>query len=937
MRTIALGFAGFGIAFGIATTALGEPLDEKDLAGAFELSKACSNECKNESFNMVRLVLPNGKVGFLITTNDQDFCGSGGCSSAVAVVSGGKFVKIKEGLGITKAQAVVLASSEGLPQSAESLECSKQANAQGLHGAERLVIRSQCKANVAAEASASLAPASPSSNSKIIYPIEVSSAYSQETEGRARMLTCRDQYNANKGINANGGLQWIAAGGGYYSACNERLKVTSPAPSPSPATEPASPSVADNQKEAIVQRITTQECAARYQAAQAAGTLAGRKWIEFRSTECSSTSQPTSSARQGQLSSNSSPGASLSYVANTEPPDAYLSLRTDPASSRGQRLMAMPNGTLLEVLKRQPDGWWYVRVVPRGETGWALSSGRDRQWIECCKTASGADTSVASAETPAPSNKPSFNCATAKSASARLICSDAELSNVDAALGKAFHNVVKTLNGDEKKMKIQDQVRWIRDRNMRCQLDNKPAVPVAELQEKKPCLLEAINSRIVELGAPLDPPDSAPTASPSNTNQTLSREEMNALTTKLLTVWRVPATQGVGPEELVVDVRIRLKPDGTLAAPAEVVKPKNSPQFALVAESVINAVTKSQPYSMLKPESYDNWKDIIFTFDQRQTANAAGAVPASGSANAGEKAESPTSDEQSDFIRWTKTMKMGIKCDGFYGDGYDFPPVNGPLMRFSGRVDPSINIREFVNPTKMDHFLIHLYDNVKKTCDDQIQAGKVKGQRLQSMTIALDYDQYVDNAARGGASFGVFTQDGKQFFRIQRSNGATFSEVAALALKFDADQVNARQAQQAVQEQAARILAQRRATAERFASAHPVTTSGPYSSEVLQCARGIFTKSGVSMPMFKEEPCSDYMNLYDVTTVDSREISGGIEVVSQITLQVAQPIVSDSMMAQACYGGTKNNLNPGDKVTVNGRLRFEKWNSGLRCTSTTWQ
>lgn len=160
MRAMALGFAGFGIAFGIATTALGEPLDEKDLAGAFELSKACSNECKNESVNMVRLVLPQGKVGFLITTNDQDFCGSGGCSSAVVVVSGERFVKIKEGLGITKAQAVKLASAEGSLRPAESLECSKQADAQGLHGAERLAFRSQCKADAAAESPPSSASAS---------------------------------------------------------------------------------------------------------------------------------------------------------------------------------------------------------------------------------------------------------------------------------------------------------------------------------------------------------------------------------------------------------------------------------------------------------------------------------------------------------------------------------------------------------------------------------------------------------------------------------------------------------------------------------------------------------------------------------------------------------------------------------------------------------
>jgi hypothetical protein len=75
---------------------------------------------------------------------------------------------------------------------------------------------------------------------------------------------------------------------------------------------------------------------------------------------------------------------SYSYVANTTPPDAFLSLRTQPSSSTGQRIMAMSNGTLLEVLQRRSDGWWYVRVKAAGEEGWALSGQGNRAWIVCC-------------------------------------------------------------------------------------------------------------------------------------------------------------------------------------------------------------------------------------------------------------------------------------------------------------------------------------------------------------------------------------------------------------------------------------------------------------------------------------------------------------------------------------------------------------------------
>jgi hypothetical protein len=37
---------------------------------------------------------------------------------------------------------------------------------------------------------------------------------------------------------------------------------------------------------APAQALTTQECSAKYQAAKAAGTLAGQKWNDFRKTQC---------------------------------------------------------------------------------------------------------------------------------------------------------------------------------------------------------------------------------------------------------------------------------------------------------------------------------------------------------------------------------------------------------------------------------------------------------------------------------------------------------------------------------------------------------------------------------------------------------------------------------------------------------------------------
>jgi hypothetical protein len=80
----------------------------------------------------------------------------------------------------------------------------------------------------AAEAKPAAAPkpaaAAPAPMGEVVFPKAVDSKYAKEPEGKARMHTCVDQYNANKTGNANGGLKWIQKGGGYYSECTRKLK-----------------------------------------------------------------------------------------------------------------------------------------------------------------------------------------------------------------------------------------------------------------------------------------------------------------------------------------------------------------------------------------------------------------------------------------------------------------------------------------------------------------------------------------------------------------------------------------------------------------------------------------------------------------------------------------------------------------------------------------
>ena len=79
-------------------------------------------------------------------------------------------------------------------------------------------------ASSTASAPAAAPTPAPAAAGSAVFPSAVSSKYSSDSAGKARMHTCLDQYNANKANNGNGGMRWIQKGGGYYSECNKHLK-----------------------------------------------------------------------------------------------------------------------------------------------------------------------------------------------------------------------------------------------------------------------------------------------------------------------------------------------------------------------------------------------------------------------------------------------------------------------------------------------------------------------------------------------------------------------------------------------------------------------------------------------------------------------------------------------------------------------------------------
>jgi colicin import membrane protein len=101
------------------------------------------------------------------------------------------------------------------------------------------------------------------------------------------------------------------------------------------------------------------------------------------------------------------------------------------------------------------------------------------------------------------------------------------------------------------------------------------------------------------------------------TAATLSQSELDAMRARLTQLWNVQAGTE-RPEELIVEVRIRLNKDRRLAAPPEVVSHGTSPRYQAAADAAVRAVLQGQPYNMLRDETYAQWQDIVVTFDPRE-------------------------------------------------------------------------------------------------------------------------------------------------------------------------------------------------------------------------------------------------------------------------------------------------------------------------------
>jgi outer membrane biosynthesis protein TonB len=147
----------------------------------------------------------------------------------------------------------------------------------------------------------------------------------------------------------------------------------------------------------------------------------------------------------------------------------------------------------------------------------------------------------------------------------------------------------------------------------------KPTPPAPKFDPKQvETLLDKRNPTRLAATGPLPEPSETLGASTGQSAQ-ISQSELDALRQRLAQLWSPPAGAR-DPQELVVVFRIKLSRDGRYAPGPwpQLVSSGNSPIAIAARESAARALNRGQPYDMLKPEHYEQWKDIEITFDPRE-------------------------------------------------------------------------------------------------------------------------------------------------------------------------------------------------------------------------------------------------------------------------------------------------------------------------------
>lgn len=106
----------------------------------------------------------------------------------------------------------------------------------------------------------------------------------------------------------------------------------------------------------------------------------------------------------------------------------------------------------------------------------------------------------------------------------------------------------------------------------------------------------------------------------NGTQMAMGVNEIDALRARIAQCWS-PPPGGLGAEQIVVKLRLKLNEDGTLVGFPTVANSGSSPFFQAAADSAVRAVYQCQPYT-LPGDKYALWRDMILNFDPSEMYRA---------------------------------------------------------------------------------------------------------------------------------------------------------------------------------------------------------------------------------------------------------------------------------------------------------------------------
>ena len=133
---------------------------------------------------------------------------------------------------------------------------------------------------------------------------------------------------------------------------------------------------------------------------------------------------------------------------------------------------------------------------------------------------------------------------------------------------------------------------------------------VAELLDKRDPQRQFAAGETINDTATLGAANGAPSAQ-------MSQSEIDALRARISSCWSPPPGIDANSKVYVV-LRVLFKPDGSLGHEPVLVEATASTLGPALAESAKRALLLCQPFTMLKPEHYEQWKDLELKFDPHE-------------------------------------------------------------------------------------------------------------------------------------------------------------------------------------------------------------------------------------------------------------------------------------------------------------------------------